>query len=764
MGLQVWLPLNKDTNVIPGISSFSKEGSVTFTEDTDGWYKVVDSSHTSSRWGIYYNFDVKPSTTYTLTVYSKSTTGVPCSIGIGSFQGAVAWPAVRDTNNTSTEKLTTYTWTTTQNDIKARIYLAMNPGSTVANNYVFYKEPKVCEALTSQGLSNVTVTNNGAIFNSAGKLGGCYKTSNSGDIDLKYSGAQINTGSLSLCGWFKFNKAELAATWEGYSFDSTHSYPTGNLIGNNSYGGVGLIWYTNSLASGATFTSLYTACSIRSTANGARITNVVTIPFDTWVHLALVFNKSTKILELWLNGELKVTSAMTDFNDAKTDNLKLNYKAVWGGNGPGYNIPFLVNDIRIYDHALSQMEVKEIAKGLILHYTLGNKAIESTTNLFHPLIETSRNANPAWDKTLNGNYIIHCDGFGDGYNGGVSNPTMGYHGHWTYDENNILIGILPNLNSVIGQTNRWLGLTASVSSTSIGAGNSYTISWEQKTDNLNCYVNAGYYYKKNSSESGYGNFHDGTKNCKNTLINIWQPMEISFTLSQDWDGTYTGGTVYFYGHYGSEGTTRLRNLQFETKNHATAFVNGLTTRTSNIIYDCSGFCNNGTIFGNLVISNDMPKYSVSTYAVGSSTTHLEGPPLPAEAKTAALWIKGNKSTNGAIFNDKNSGLQIGLLNSLLYMNSAAATAGFTTTHWKNGEWNHVVVVNNNGSRSLYVNGQPETQSGASNYYIHNADNFWLWNRSYNDNYAWTGDLSDFRVYATALSADDIKSLYESNRL
>ena len=39
-----------------------------------------------------------------------------------------------------------------------------------------------------------------------------------------------------------------------------------------------------------------------------------------------------------------------------------------------------------------------------------------------------------------------------------------------------------------------------------------------------------------------------------------------------------------------------------------------------------------------------------------------------------------------------------------YINSLASTAGFTTTHWINDEWNHVVAINNNGTRSVYVNG------------------------------------------------------------
>ena len=41
-----------------------------------------------------------------------------------------------------------------------------------------------------------------------------------------------------------------------------------------------------------------------------------------------------------------------------------------------------LNDFRIYDHCLSPKEVKEIAKGLVLHYPLNDRYIENTTNLF----------------------------------------------------------------------------------------------------------------------------------------------------------------------------------------------------------------------------------------------------------------------------------------------------------------------------------------------------------------------------------------------
>lgn len=77
--------------------------------------------------------------------------------------------------------------------------------------------------------------------------------------------------------------------------------------------------------------------------------------------------------------------------------------------------------------------IKEISKGLSLHYTLSDEFTETSVNCLPSTRTYSINTNPAWDKTLNGEYMITPSGWFSGYNSGVSEPTTGYHMRWMYD-------------------------------------------------------------------------------------------------------------------------------------------------------------------------------------------------------------------------------------------------------------------------------------------------------------------------------------------
>jgi hypothetical protein len=58
-------------------------------------------------------------------------------------------------------------------------------------------------------------------------------------------------------------------------------------------------------------------------------------------------------------------------------------------NKSGYQTNCSINDIRIYDHCLSDLEVKEIAQGLILHYKLDGLSGGINSNLITKSIYTA---------------------------------------------------------------------------------------------------------------------------------------------------------------------------------------------------------------------------------------------------------------------------------------------------------------------------------------------------------------------------------------
>ena len=527
--------------------------------------------------------------------------------------------------------------------------------------------------LHNQGLSNITVTNNGATIDNNGKIGKCYRFGTAKSfLELPVEAMNDFTTECTVSFWLKILTRNTG--WDTYFQAGLGGTPWNNYV-------FGFLRNNSNKC-------CFTVSGEAGTSSGSFVTSDMEL--DTWYHITLVYQTGHCLI--YMDGMLYhdySTAIVPAFNNITTitigcANTKTNYQS-----------NCLLNDLRIYDHALSPLEVKHLAQGLVLHYPLSDAYIESTANLLPLSVQNFNCTNNdaiafSYDTSQHGKYTL------SGYI--TRNPTT--NGTW----------VSPRIT--------------------IGAK--------------------------------YSSGTDTMVQDWNSLIDDGKERFINLTITTDSSRTLTKIYVWILDH--SSGTTGSkntigRNMQLEFKDHATPYTS--STRNENIVYDTSGFCNNGTINGQFSISADTPRYNVSTYASGSASTYLSGSTLPTEAKTVSLWIKCNKTVDSAIFSDKTSGLQIGLLHSLLYINSLASTPGFTTTHWVNDEWNHVVAINDNGNRSVYINGQPETQSGASNYYIHNNDNFYLWKREYNNYYTYTGALSDLRIYATALSADDVMALYKN---
>ena len=693
MSLQVWLPLNKDPNMTPEITSYRKESGVTLTEDTDGWYKVQDTIHgANGRWGIYYDFAVKPNTIYTLYVYSKSTTETKASIGMQSF-AVVAWPAVRDTNTTSDEKLTTYSWTTGPSDSIARVYLALMTTSTKDNDYVFYKEPRIYEAPQNQGLSNIDFTiNTGAIINNSGKIGKCYSFDGVDDwIQGTHDKTMWSGKPITMACWFKSNGDN-----GGIIIDIAADLCLGFVTINS---GIAFrFWRCYSTSSGT------------RTGHGFNTTTIYDA--DQWHHIVNVFDGG--VTKIYVDGTLSQEWDYSDRYSYWEPLLNSSYNKISIGKSAGDSnwIGGLVNDVRIYDHALSDEEIKQIAQGLVLHYPLNNNGFG--------------NENLATCAT-------------DQYN--IPFNASNFHYFW-------------------------------INSGTLEPNTTYTFSAE-----VEVIESMDYCTIFNYSPGDY----TGTQ-C-NTFPTDGKRHSWTFTTSET-----AVGLIGYAGIAGRDAnhSAIYKNIKIEKGSKATSYIprsnENLYTKmaiNNNIVYDISGFQNNGTITGTLSTSDDTVRYNVATYFNGSSYILTDSGTFSwfdFDQCTIAAWFKSTvkpSSYSGSIgiahnqnaahkyFAISNYGgtFVANSINGSTYINT---TSGYVLPL---NEWHHCAATLDRTVVKIYVDGVLKNTATINwnNAGIASDTRVNVGVDLPGTDEKYTGYYSDVRIYTTALSASDVQELYKMGR-
>lgn len=404
--------------------------------------------------------------------------------------------------------------------------------------------------LRNQGLDDVIVTNNGATFNTVGKLGGSY----TGRIDVSSSVIPtiLNGSEFTVAFWIYINEVP------------TSSSVTETYIMACGTSGTRTQFHIAIRQNGAGFAFCFYS-------DDYTFYNTVADKVKKWMHVVCAFKDNTQIVYV--------------------DGAKIGERATAGGLNIAANKVLNIyaaherlNDVRIYDHCLSPMEVKEISKGLILHYPLNRNGWGQENFILESHKVTSGSQ---------GNGITRT------YESDGSIKIVSTSGNGNYAS----LGFAQNSNTSVGNN--------------MVVGDTYCISCDTKIESgtklPTLFINSGNGYKQLKPVSG------------SIVIGKW--IRVYYTSTWANPGTNYGNISLHLGFGDAIGTYYFKNFKLEKGSIPTlwcpnssdilATVMGLN---DNVEYDTSGYGNNGTKNNSPTYSSDTVKYNISTHLDGVNQT------------------------------------------------------------------------------------------------------------------------------------------------
>ena len=200
----------------------------------------------------------------------------------------------------------------------------------------------------NQGLSDPTITTTGTLTYDNGKIGKALTFNNSA-LTLKPAPLNTNTKEFSFAFWFKPT--------------STNSYQC---------------LYNGRTAVGSAIAIFRDPSNLWRFDDGALNTFDFGTIANEWHHYVFTWNETN--IKLYIDGELKQTLTSTSFT-CDTATASIGMSSISGSTPKSNPIIGQLNDYRIYNHILSVKEIKELAKGLLIHlplvYGVNNPYIDS---------------------------------------------------------------------------------------------------------------------------------------------------------------------------------------------------------------------------------------------------------------------------------------------------------------------------------------------------------------------------------------------------
>lgn len=572
--------------------------------------------------------------------------------------------------------------------------------------------------LRNQGLGIVNQTSNATVsYYNNGKIGKAYNL----NVRTTFTCENLNgLSSFSICFWAKtLPSSTLTTDWQdiiGFN-DVNSSGAVGQFRFETGYktAGAGIHWHNNE-----TYALVHNSATYFTERN-------------VWHHCVFTIEKGVAA-KSYVDGVL--------FN-TQTTNLGGGYLNGKFWIGETNNIEGALNDVRIYDHVLSYKEVKELSKGLILHYRL-SKPMPN-------LLKGNTTANKI------GSY--------------PEEQEITFSGWDIYGDSNVDL-TATELNSLVGKTITYSCYLNNVSQTT-GTG-------------------TGIMLHINYADGTYQQFGGG----KNGLLNSWLAQGESglcwLTITIPDPTIRTNPTTisrlqYSIRHNSRDGvsTVKYKLAKVEIGSQITTWIPNESDALysamgydSNIELDCApaGNQNDGTIVGTITAAADSSRYSTSYYfPSGANYINAGTGAKVTDAITINLWAKyttwGNliSCTEGGGWNveEGNGGIRFPVYTTDNAYKVAQTTV--TSTSLKDNKWHMFTGTYNGMVVKMYIDGEEKGSLTASSAhkdikYVGNAIFIGAeaaGNTTTPASTAFVGNISDVRIYCTALSASDIAELYHT---
>lgn len=592
--------------------------------------------------------------------------------------------------------------------------MALKAWYTFNNNY------------NNQGCGDAALTQTVAPTYVDGKIG---KALNQGGFKLTAAQTAkiLNNKAISICFWVYIDLDEGSTSNRAMFFgnDSMNSlggrqfslfnYPTSN----------DLHWSWQNYTGGA-----------YSMVTSGVLNNV--IPARTWTHIAVTYENPNGII--YINGVQKQTFSGVYNADSFAFDTQIIYN----------NAYHRFNDYRIYDECLSQKKIKEISKGLVAHYKLEGPG-----------------ANPNLLKNTN-------------TNSGDNNYWLSYS---TFDETTRTL-----TRSTTATTESYITHIIS----GLKTNHTYTLSFYAKS---NGYVSSMEIFCYNANVQGVKR----KQILSSLLSNTYQRFTWTFTTDSNVDYS-TNAQIRFDNNgstqSGTEAILYIKEVKLEEGDKVTPWI----PNTQDSLYNVLGYNNiisrdssgNGyhlTENGTQTYNLDSARYSGSTKMGGTNVDYLRGPILDflKSPFTFNCWIYQTSATSTSSGNTGNTlqfimgqgrdcgyaGFALCSANGYARLYLGSATSG---TYWGitdntvsllNG-WHMLTGTFDGTNAKLYVDGElKKTQASSVDPVWTDTGGFVIGKMSFNYTnngayFPFVGSVSDAKVYATALSADEILTIYKNS--